>query len=90
MKMGLIKRHPMKKEAPENVNGLNKKTSDKKRSTPKNVNAAREQKAKPSSLTKQSKARVTPFGLITRSQTNVSVETKKQVTACPSKLPSVF
>jgi hypothetical protein len=56
----------------------------------KNVNAAREQKAKPASLTKRSKARVTLFGLIAMSQTNVTTETRKQVTACPPKLPSAF
>jgi hypothetical protein len=41
------------------------------------MNAAHEQKAKPASLTKRSKARVTLFGLIARSQMNVAIETKK-------------
>jgi hypothetical protein len=56
----------------------------------KNTNAAREQKAMPASLTKRSKVWVTLFGLIAISQTNMATETKKQVTACPPKLPSAF
>jgi hypothetical protein len=67
----------MKKEAHQKQKGLNKTISDEKRGAQKNVNAAHEQKAKPASLTKRSKARVTLFGLIIRSQTNVATEAKK-------------
>jgi hypothetical protein len=49
----------------------------KKDAPPKNMNVAHKQKAKPASLTKRWKARLTLFGLITKSQMSVATETKK-------------